>query len=112
MAGAVAAALTLGVVGSRVIGYAPPPAVSSAAETSEIALHLAAGVPGATVRIDEGPSQPLPVETHVPRDGREHTLRVEAPGYVPRSRTVTFETDLRLSLALAPVSEEQPSEQK
>jgi hypothetical protein len=48
---------------------------------------------GAHVRIDDGPLVALPLETRAPRDAREHTLVVEAPGCTPRTKKVPFSSE-------------------
>jgi serine/threonine-protein kinase len=78
----------------------PPPASAAARQGGEIALKVTTTVPDARIRVDDGATQLMPVDVRVPRDGREHTLRVEADGYVPRSKTVTFDSDLHLVIAL------------
>ena len=75
---------------------APPP-------PEEIALHLSATNPHARVRIDDGDAHPMPHETRVPRDQRQHRIVVEADGFLPRVETVSFERDLSVRAGLEPL---------
>jgi hypothetical protein len=72
------------------------------ASPSAITLRVTSPTPGAVVRIDGGPHYPLPLAHSLPRDGRPHTIEVEAYGFAPQTSTVTFESDVVVVTALAP----------
>lgn len=50
-----------------------------------------------------------PVDAKVRRDGREHTVRVEAPGYAAKETKVRFEEDSAATLTLLPATLPQPT---
>jgi serine/threonine-protein kinase len=110
LAAVLASALLAAVVAARFLNSGPVAAPATPV-VEAIALHLSTTIPHATVRIDDKPPQPLPADVHVPRDFKEHVLRVEAAGYETRTRTVTFDSDVRLMLSLTPL-DDRPSEQK
>jgi len=43
-----------------------------------------------------------PFRASVPKDAREHQVSVAADGYIPESRTINFDRDVRLELELKP----------
>jgi serine/threonine protein kinase len=74
------------------------------AAPSAITLRVTSPTPGAVVRIDGGPHYPLPLAQSPRRDGRPHTIEVEAYGFAPQTSTVTFESDVVVITTLAPKS--------
>jgi eukaryotic-like serine/threonine-protein kinase len=72
------------------------------APTTGMTLRVTSPTPGAVVRIDGGPPYPLPLAQPMPRDGRPHTIEVEAFGFAPQTSTVMFESDVIVVAALAP----------
>jgi hypothetical protein len=92
---------------SRTASSAEAPAERPAevAGPAETMLRITSRQEDAFVRIDDGPPRPLPLEITAVRDGRDHTLVVEASGFQPRAKTVRFESDRMLvdvTLSLAP----------
>jgi serine/threonine-protein kinase len=88
------------VSGRDVLQRAPaakPPPVPSA-----ITVHLSSTAASAQARIDDGPLVALPLEKQVPRDDRDHTIYMEAQGYLPRTKTVKFGSDVYIGLSLSP----------
>src|SRR5262249_38672619 len=78
------------------------------ATQSQITLGVTSLNVPARVMIDDGSPQPTPFSTSVPRGARSHTIRVEADGFVPRIDVVSFERDLSVSFALAPIASAAP----
>jgi eukaryotic-like serine/threonine-protein kinase len=78
-----------------------PAAAPAVLAPSEISVRITSTTANARARIDDGPLVPLPLEKSVPRDDREHTIRVEAPGFVSRSKSVRFANDLVMALVLS-----------
>jgi serine/threonine-protein kinase len=99
---ALAALFWLAVRGSQVPAPAPqaaPPAPQTAAP-AEIEISVAAKPTDARLFLDGALLEGNPLSRRFPRDGGAHTLRAEAPGYAADTRTLTFDKDLRLELAL------------
>ena len=107
----VALALAAG-VGAVAWRTTTPRAVAAvqAPATTEISVRLRASPEGTRVSIDDGPARPAPVELHVPRDNRDHLVRFQADGHVPRSETVRFSADLSISISLLPLQMTRPTE--
>ncbi|MFO0547471.1 MAG: serine/threonine-protein kinase [Polyangiaceae bacterium] len=80
-----------------------PTATSSEASaripTSVVALSLDIRPKGAKVYLDDVLVENL---DSAPNDGKPHTLRVEAKGYLPWTKTLTFKEDTSLKIALDP----------
>jgi serine/threonine-protein kinase len=79
----------------------PPPAAAAAdppAAPPKITLRLAIEPASAAITLDDervtGP------ELVVPRDARQHHLRITAPGYLPDDETVSFDESQRLVVQL------------
>jgi serine/threonine-protein kinase len=77
---------------------AAPQHADEPAAPPKITLRLAIEPAGATILLDDdrvtGP------ELVVPRDGRQHHLRITAPGYLPDDETVSFDESQRLVVQL------------
>ncbi len=103
------------------LGLRPSPEPASAPEQSinanQASAAVAAPAPPANVRLrvravpdearlylDDQQLASNPFEQVLPRDGREHWLRVEANGYVGRSERVVLDRDTELSLTLEHLS--------
>jgi serine/threonine protein kinase len=91
----------------------PRPAVPASAETTsaDIRIKISTNPVAAHVSIDGAPLA-TPGDARMPRDGREHLVRVEAPGFEPHVETIRFESDLAMSVVLtkgAPVASVRPS---
>ena len=79
-----------------------PAAVTAAtAETTsaEVKVKISTNPAIAQVSIDGAPLA-TPADARMPRDGRDHLVRVEAPGFEPHVETVRFENDLAMSVVL------------
>jgi hypothetical protein len=57
------------------------------------------------VRIDDGPLQPTPFRSTLPRDGRRHGIVVVAEGFLPSAQFLLFDRDLDLRFSLEPDDE-------
>ena len=84
---------------------APSPTVSSAsaagsATVPEVGIQAFTVPLAATLMLDGVTLASNPATLHFPRGSSQHTLRAEAPGYEPRSITVTTEHDATLTLNL------------
>jgi serine/threonine protein kinase len=81
---------------------ATPPATPQHADEPaappKITLRLAIEPAGATITLDDQPV--TGPELVVPRDARQHHLRITAPGYVPDDETVSFDESQRLVVQL------------
>ncbi len=69
----------------------------------EITLRFRATPDGTTVSVDDGAPTRAPVELKVPKDGRDHRVRFEADGFLPRTEAMRFGGDLAVSVALQPM---------
>lgn len=85
----------------------PQAAEQAAAQTAppapaptEVDLFVSAKPADARILLDDTLVAGNPFSRRLPRDGTTHTLRVEAPGYLADTRTLSFDKDLRLELAL------------
>jgi serine/threonine-protein kinase len=85
---------------------AAPPSVQSASATPENGVEVAIDVstPHAKITVDGKSVGKSPFRATVPKDGRNHEVVVSADGYVPETRTIGFDRDVRLELALKPAS--------
>jgi hypothetical protein len=76
----------------------PVPPSQDIGEFVEIALE--ASPRSAQLRIDDGPALENPYAAHVPRDNRQHDIRVSAEGHYPRVVKVRFSKDIDLAVVL------------
>ena len=78
-----------------------PAAAGPSAEptSSDVHLRISMTPPTALVTIDGAPVA-APSDAKMPRDGKEHQVRVEAAGFEPHVETVRFDNDLALSIVL------------
>ena len=76
----------------------------SASATTEATVDVAIEVstPRAKIVVDGKNVGASPFRASVPKDAREHQVSVAAEGYIPESRTINFDRDVRLELALKP----------
>jgi len=97
------AALALGRITSAPADARPATATStstSAAETlPDVRVKVTALPATAQITID-GAVVSSAVESHMPRDKRDHLVRVEAPGFDPHVETVRFESDVTMMVTL------------
>jgi serine/threonine protein kinase len=70
-----------------------------------VAIALRGSPADIQFQIDDGPKVANPYVGRVTKDGKEHTVRAEATGFLPRVEKVTFndEVSIRVFLAKAPV---------
>ncbi|MDB4942007.1 MAG: serine/threonine protein kinase [Labilithrix sp.] len=100
---AMAALLFAALAGAAVWRLRPASSVPAAASRADtLTLRVKAFPAGARVILDDAAAVPAPLTAVVPRDGRDHRVRVEADGFVPYVETVRFEDDLAMSVALQP----------
>jgi hypothetical protein len=79
-------------------GAAPAQRADDLAAHATITLRLAIEPAGAVITLDgERVTGP---ELTVPRDGKQHRMRITAPGYVPDDETVSFDESQRLVVRL------------
>jgi eukaryotic-like serine/threonine-protein kinase len=76
--------------------------------STEVSVRLRATPETARVSIDDGPLRVAPVELRLPKDNRDHRVRFEADGHVPRTEVVKFGSDLSLSVSLLPMETARP----
>jgi hypothetical protein len=83
-----------------------PSTVQSASATPETDVEVAIDVstPHAKITVDGKSVGKSPFRATVPKDGRNHEVVVSADGYVPETRTIGFDRDVRLELALKPTN--------
>jgi hypothetical protein len=88
---------------------APPPPVSAPAaaaapapssETGHIRVRIAASPPGARITIDGISVASNPFEGTFVKDVAMHRILVDAYGFLPHGRMVSFEKDVELTIAL------------
>jgi eukaryotic-like serine/threonine-protein kinase len=77
---------------------APPQHVEQPAAPAKITLRLAIEPAGATITLDDAPV--TGPELVVPRDAKQHHLRITAAGYLPDDETVSFDESQRLVVQL------------
>jgi eukaryotic-like serine/threonine-protein kinase len=80
------------------------PAVSSSvtsvmAPASEVEVKVSVIPATAHISLD-GTAVPSPFAGHYPRDTKEHTLKIEAPGFEPHVESFKFEKDVTKSISL------------
>ena len=106
--------------GPRHAATAPPPPVAAPVEAPvqdrQIELAIEVEPKFATIELDGKELGKSPVLAQEPRDAREHTLTMSAPGYAPLSKIVSFDADVKLSVQLErippPATQQQPSAAK
>ena len=89
-----------------------PPSIAArlpSPPSAEITLRLKATPANGKIVIDDGTAAGGPLTMQVARDGRDHHVRFEADGFVPRTEVVGFRDDLAKFIALAPVDTAAPA---
>jgi len=94
-------------------GTAPPPATEAPTATTTtpatdpkpadpmtLVLTMRASPPKAKFYLDQGPAIENPYIGTFPRDGKTHELRIEADGYVTKTRELVFDKDVVVDVAL------------
>jgi len=99
--------------GPQQAAAALPPVAAAPVEARmqerEIALAIDVEPKFATIELDGKELGKSPVLAQEPRDAREHTLTMSAPGYAPLSKIVSFDADVKLSVQLEKLA--PPSQQ-
>lgn len=103
VAGAACGALiaSLAIVGKVVTRPPPPPPPP---EDIKLTLNVVGPAPNARVSIDDGPSEPLPLDRKVPKDNRDHRLQFEAEGYQPKTFAVSFTHNVKMTVDLPKIA--------
>jgi len=86
------------------------PTVESTSAASSAAVHAAEPIVvsidalplAATIFVDDVALASNPYEAERPRDARSHVIRIEAPGYEPRSSRVAFSAPVQMHVELVP----------
>jgi len=112
-----AAVIVLAVIGiaAATSGKDPKPTASidptakstaSASATAEASVEVTIDVstPHARITVDGKDVGKSPFRAMVPKDARNHDVYVSADGFVPETRTIGFDRDVRLELALKPAT--------
>jgi serine/threonine-protein kinase len=100
--GVVLAVVFIGIPGGSSSTPSAPTTTAEAPPTAAktIELEITFGPPGATAKLDGVALAHSPFVAQMPRDGTAHTLEVSAPGYVPQSKMLSYESDIDLSIVL------------
>jgi serine/threonine protein kinase len=80
---------------------AQPPRQETPPPRSLVRISVSAQPPITTWFLDDEKLDSNPVEISVPKDGVTHTLRAEAPGYTTFVKSIRFEGDVDITVALA-----------
>ena len=87
----------------------PAVAVTSASAPDAVDIQLAVSTTPGTARVTlDGIAMTNPVDRRVPRDAREHVVRVEANGFEPFVENVRFERDAVLTVTLVRAASRPP----
>jgi serine/threonine-protein kinase len=110
-----AVAAIVGFAVTRSPANASKPAPTSSAEVAApsphaIALSITYGPAGATAKLDGEALAASPVLLRRAADGASHALVVEAPGFAPDARSIVFDQDRVVTVALAPADGAPPAE--
>lgn len=85
----------------------PAPQASAAAPAPPralVELRIEVTPPDARIFLDDVAVPSNPFAAKFPRDGTGHRIRAEAAGYTPDARLVVFDRDVRVEIALSPVT--------
>jgi hypothetical protein len=72
----------------------------SAHARAELAVLVVTNPPGARITLDGEPAGQTPLDLRVPKDDTDHTVRVQADGYVDKIETVRYSTSQTLVIEL------------
>ncbi len=75
---------------------------ASTAPESNVEVAIDVSTPHAKITVDGKSVGKSPFRATVPKDARNHEVVVAADGYLPETRTIGFDRDVRLELALKP----------
>ena len=81
-----------------------PKASATATDEKNVEVAIDVSTPHAKITVDGKDVGKSPFRASVPKDARNHDVVVSADGYVPETRTIGFDRDVRLELALKPAS--------
>jgi serine/threonine-protein kinase len=93
------AALALGRIAPSPAATRPVESVSTTAAAADVRIKLTVSPASATITIDGQPVS-SPYLANVPRDSRDHIIRVEAPGLEPHVEIVRYEGDITMLVTL------------
>ncbi len=93
------AALAFGRIVPAPAAARPTTSTSGAQITGEVRVKLTAAPGSAQITVDGVPVS-SPYLANVPRDSRDHLIRVEAPGFDPHVEMVRFEGDITMLVTL------------
>jgi serine/threonine-protein kinase len=93
------AALALGRIAPSPAATRPTASVSTTAAVPDVRIKLTVSPVTAQITIDGAPVS-SPYLANVPRDSRDHIIRVEAPGLEPHVEIVRFEGDITMLVTL------------
>ena len=93
------AALALGRIAPSPAATRPAASVSTTAAVPDVRIKLTVSPPSAQITIDGAPVS-SPYLANVPRDSRDHIIRVESPGLEPHVEIVRFEGDITMLVTL------------
>lgn len=83
------------------VAAAPAASLSPAPPVDVTALFVRATPADALLFVDDAPLADNPARAPFPRDGRQHTVRAEAPGHAPKEISVAFDSpSLAVDIAL------------
>jgi serine/threonine-protein kinase len=94
------AALALGRIAPSPAASRPAASASTTAAVADVRIKLTVSPPTAQITIDGAPVS-SPYLANVPRDPRDHIIRVEAPGYEPHAEIVRYEGDITMLVTLS-----------
>ena len=84
----------------RAPATAAPPPTTPPPEATPVTVTLRAAPSDARFYLDDGAALENPFIGKFPRDGRVHTLRIEAPGHVTKRKEIVFNDDVMVDLSL------------
>jgi hypothetical protein len=79
---------------------AAPAQPGEASRPAQVSVYISATPAEARLTLDGAPLAGNPFRGTLPRDERDHTLRIEADGHIPKSRTISFRGDVVTEVAL------------
>ena len=83
--------------------------IANPAPTGKIVLNLRASPPEAKLFLDDTPLPNNPYAGSRVRDTAPHTLRIEAPGRLTKSRSLSFDNDVSIDLELEKSTADAPT---
>jgi len=102
------AALALGRIAPSPAATRPASSASTTAAVPDVRIKLTVSPPSAQITIDGAPVS-SPYLANVPRDSRDHIIRVEAAGLEPHVEIVRFEGDITMLVTLTKAAGATPT---